>query len=72
MMDKEFRKIVQTSAVTVQRLVLPAHAAIKAVFAAKIGDFDDAPEKNPPSEVASNCFRGALVQPFLLAPAASY
>src|SRR5438067_7620823 len=71
-MDKEFRKVVQTRAVTVQRLVLPAHAAVEAVFAAKIGNFDYPAKKNPPSEVAPNCFRGALVQPFLLAPAASY
>ena len=72
MMDKEFRKIVQTRAIPVQRLVLSAHSAIEAVFAAKIGDFNHAAQENAATELAANGFHRPGMQPFLLLTAASY
>ena len=53
-------------------MVFPAHAAIKTVFAAKIGDFDNSAQKNAAAKLAASGFDGPGVKPFLLSTAGRY
>src|ERR1700742_2799326 len=65
-MDEQLGELIVTRAESGKRAIVPAHAAIDAIFPAEIGDLTDGPDKTFPPEMIGSRLRGALVQRVLL------
>jgi hypothetical protein len=70
MVDQQIGKVVQASPKSVQTPIVPAHAAVNAVLAAEIGEFDDTPHEDTGAEMGFGCFSRSTVKFFLFDPAA--
>jgi len=65
MMEKKLSQLFMLRAKACEGAVVPAHAAIAAVFPTEIGDFHDRPDEHPPTEVTCGGLRGAGMKGFL-------
>lgn len=67
-MDEEFGEFVFIGAEPVEGAVVPAHAAVDAILAAKVGDLDHAANENLVTKHLAPCLTGFFVQQRFGAP----
>jgi len=62
MMDEQFGELFVLRAEAFERAIAAAHAAIGAVFATVIGNFDDSADENMVPKACSRCQRGFFMK----------
>src|SRR5690606_5822629 len=70
LIDQKVGEFVDFGAEPVQPAVVPAHAAINAVLAAVIGNFNDPPNEGFPAELLPSNGCGGLMELLLVVPRA--
>jgi hypothetical protein len=65
MVNQQFSEVIVTGTKRARGCIIPAHAAVMAILAAEIGNFDHSTEKNRAAKIVNRRFRCSAMQALL-------